>query len=661
MCGIAGIVSLAGQPLDTRRLKPMCDALAHRGPDDAGYAFFRLGPGGDGEGGYWCGFADEAFRHVNEHLPVLGGQYSQDQLKDGAFQLALGHRRLSIQDLSHYGHQPMSNADRRYWIVYNGEIYNYPALREELKGLGHAFRTRCDTEVILKAWEQWGADSLARLDGMFAFALYDRLRNRLVLARDRFGVKPLYYRRDGDALTFASEIKGILAGGRSRPAIDPDALVEYFTFQNLFGDQTLFQGVKILAPGAVLEVTPGADPGTAPRRFHVGFPTVDPALGAAPRLVEEVAEAFAGAVGRQLIGDVEVGSYLSGGMDSGSIVAVAGRSVPRLTTFTCGFDLTNVDGIEQGFDERKLSEQLSYILQTEHYDVVLHAGDMPAAMERIAWHMDDPRVGMCHQNWYAAKLASRFVKVCLGGAGGDELFAGYPWRYRHILGDEAGARNDEAYFQYWCRLVPPERLPALFAIPGLDQAMERTRANFQEILDGAPVQEGLTPVEAQLQRALHFEFKTFLHGLLVTEDRISMAHGMEARVPFLDNRLADLAWRIPPGAKLNAEALAQTKGTRYIESTEGKRILRQAMETYLPAEFTRQRKQGFSPPDENWFRGPSMEYIKSILLDRQSLERPWFRREAIQACLEEHLAGRRNHRLLIWSLLSFEWLQRHYC
>lgn len=660
MCGIAGIASLTGSPVPAEAIKPMCDAIAHRGPDDAGYAFFRLGESHTGEGGYWCSFSDSAFAHLNENIPVFGGDYCRRELENCPFDVVLGHRRLAIIDLTRYGHQPMSSSDCRFWITYNGEIYNFPALREQLVGQGHVFRSQSDTEVLVHLWEEYGDDSVAMLNGMFAFAIYDRMRNRLALARDRFGVKPLYYALTDTHLFFGSEIKAILASGMIEPRVHNGALTEYFCFQNTLGRQTLFDGVEILRPGEMLTVEPRA--GTAPSvvSYHPGVTAVDPSCAGVEAGREAVVQAFAEAVKRQLVSDVEVGAYLSGGMDSGSIVAVASRYIPRLITFTGGFDLTNVNGIEQGFDERQLAEKLSYLMQTEHYDVVLHAGDMPAAMDRISWHMDDPRVGMCHPNWYVAKLASRFVKVCLSGAGGDELFAGYPWRYRQGL-DATNVRDcDDAYFRYWHRMLCPEDLPHLFA-PGVWPETGMPREQFDAVMADAPAPcSALSDTDNLLQRMLYFEFKTFLHGFLLTEDRISMAHGLEVRVPFLDNTLNDLAWRIPPSAKISTAALLKTDPSSHIESTEGKQILRDAMATFLPAEFTRQQKQGFSPPDANWYRGPSMDYIKQILYDSRTVGRPWFEQDFVRRRLEEHFGGVNNHRLLIWSLLSFELLQRHY-
>lgn len=661
MCGIAGIVRLGQRPLPPGAVKAMCDAQAHRGPDDAGYAFFRQPGAGCGHHGYWCGFTDERFRHFNEHIPPFGGDYCQQELTRHNFDLALGHRRLAILDLSPYGHEPMSNSDRRLWLTYNGEIYNYKELRDELLGRGHVFRSRTDAEVLLHAWEEAGEAALPRLNGMFAFALFDRASGTLTLARDRFGVKPLYYAQTPDFLVFASETKAVLASGLVEPRLNPAAVVEYMTFQNLYGEETLFSGVRLLPQGCSLQIQVGREgrPGPA-RRYAELFPSALVEEHESDTCAERVAGLFKQAIERQLDADVPVGSYLSGGMDSGSIVAVAGRRIPRLLTFTGGFDMTNVDGIEQGFDERKQAERLAHLLQTEHYDVVLHAGDMPAAMERLSWHLDDPRCGMCHQGWYAAKLASRFVKVCLAGGGGDELFGGYPWRYRLFLDSRDEADFDGRAFRYWHRLLPPENLPRLFSAE-LQPLTGRARDSFASMLRGAPASdERLDRPGNMLRRAFFIDYTTFLHGLLVVEDRLSSAFGMETRVPFLDNDLAAYALGLRPGLKVDMAGTLQKRDAAHMETAEGKQVLRKAMERFLPAEYTRQKKQGFSPPDANWYRGPSMDYIKEILLDPRTRGRPWFDQAFVGKALEEHFSGRDNHRLLIWSLLSVEWLQRHF-
>jgi len=660
MCGIAGIMRLADRPVEPARLRPMCDALAHRGPDDAGYAFFRQGSGGRHQGGYWVEFADGAFQHVNEHLPVLQGGYARREFSQQTFDLALGHRRLSILDLSPLGHQPMSTSDRTDWVVFNGEIYNFRELRDELEGKGYVFRTRTDTEVLLALWREEGHAALARLDGMFALALYDRMSGQLILARDRFGVKPLYWSANNEFLVFGSEPKAILASGLVEARLDPVSVAEYMTFQNMYGERVIFERMHLLPPGQSLTFRVAHGRRVA-RQFADGtVPAGD--LGEAAELgfesaAEKVLKAFDAAVKRQLVSDVPVGSYLSGGMDSGSIVAVAARNLGRLTTFTGGFDLTNVSGIEQGFDEREAAEQLSYLMQTEHYAVVLHAGDMPAAMEQLTWHVDDPRLGMCHQNWYVAKLASRFVKVCLAGAGGDELFGGYPWRYRPALAATSVAEFDEHYFQQWHRLLPHDQLPHLFQ-GWMRPHLDHTLSAFRSILDTEDPDPGEGLCASLLDRALRFEFRTFLHGFLLIEDRLSMAHGLESRVPFLDNALAGLAWALPARHKVDLDGCGES--AHFVETADGKRVLRRAMEQHLPVGFTRQRKQGFSPPDENWYRGPSMSYVKDILLDPRTVGRSWFDAKFTGRLLDEHFQGERNHRLLIWSLLSLEWLQRHF-
>ena len=661
MCGIAGILRTGQAPINPVRIKSMCDAIAHRGPDDAGYAFYRQGNPSNRDGGYWLEFTDERFRRSNEHLSSFESEYARRELNLQGFDLALGHRRLSILDLSERGHQPMATSDRRFWTVFNGEIYNFPELKAELQSRGRIFRTQTDTEVLLQLWAEEGPDAIARLNGMFAFAIYDRVDGKLYLVRDRFGVKPLYYAETDDFLIFASEPKAILASGLLEAEIDPVSVAQYMTFQNLFGDRVIFQGMRLLRPGHAIEAR--VDPRGSQIRERVVcsfLPEEDLAPGTCEQAADGILEAFQSAVQRQLISDVPVGAYLSGGMDSGSIVAVATRFISRLTTFTGGFDLTNVSGIEQGFDERPLAERLSYLLQTEHYAVVLHAGDMPAAMESITWHVDDPRLGMCHQNWYVAKPASRFVKVCLCGAGGDELFGGYPWRYRQALSARSTSEFDESYFSYWHRLLPVERLPLLFK-EWMRPYLKESRGAFSAMLPSTSLATGASELPSRLlERALEFEFKTFLHGFLLIEDRLSMAHGLESRVPFLDNELAKLAWSLPAHFKVDLRDFKNGNTKNYVESAEGKLILRRAMEQLLPVEITRQKKRGFSPPDENWYRGPSMNYVKEILLDPITSGRPWFDQRFVMASLGEHFRGEKNHRLLIWSLLSLEWLQRHF-
>jgi asparagine synthase (glutamine-hydrolysing) len=589
MCGIAGIYDLRGRPVAASDVRAMNDVIHHRGPDD-------------------------------------GGEYVEHAL-------GLANRRLSIIDLSPAGHQPMANEDGSLLLVYNGELYNFQELVPLLEARGHRFHSKTDTEVVLHSYEEWGPACLSRFNGMFAFAIWDQRTRTLFLARDRFGIKPLYYAEADGRFLFASEVKSLLRAGVKR-RVSPEALVEYFTFQNLLSDLTLFDGVRLLPPGHTLTV--GEDGIKAERYWDLTF---DPEDGVDEQeWSERIRGVFEEVVTRQLISDVPLGSYLSGGMDSASIVAVASRSVPRLMTFTGGFDLSSVDGLELVFDERADAEAVASHFRSQHYEMVMHAGDMAWALPELVWHLEDLRVGMSYPNYYIAGLASKFVKVALGGAGGDELFAGYPWRYDLVSELDDTEQFDRAYYGYWDRLVPGTEKESFFTPDVLGRAHDHSP--FELYRQTMKPAAHLDP----LSKALYFEAKTFLHGLLVVEDKVSMAHSLEVRVPFLDNDLVALAERIPSRLKHGDGG--------------GKKLLREAMAPLLPDAIVEKRKQGFSPPDQSWYRGPTMDYIREVLLDQRSLDRGYFEPAYVKRVLEEHLQGRVNHRLLIWSLLSFEWWNR---
>jgi asparagine synthase (glutamine-hydrolysing) len=618
MCGIAGLIHLDSAPVSPVALRRMTDAIAHRGPDGQGH---------------W--------------------------IEDN---IGLGHRRLAIIDLSPAGHQPMINADNRYVISYNGEVYNFRELRTELEALGYWFRSASDTEVVLNAFAAWGVQALQRLNGMFAFALWDRRERRLTLARDRYGVKPLYYSRQGSSFAFASEQKAILTVPGMQKRLDKPALLEYFTFQNFFTDHTLLEDVRILAPGhyATLDLA-AAEPRVQLTRywdFHFSEPAgkVD-----VQEYREELARLFQQAVNRQLVADVELGSYLSGGMDSGAITAIAARCYPHLKTFTCGFDLSSASGIELSFDERVKAEAMSARFKTEHYEMVLKAGDMERALPRLAWHLEEPRVGQSYPNFYAAKLASKFVKVVLSGAGGDELFGGYPWRYYRAAVSHDFEHYVDQYYGFWQRLIDNRHLKQLFAPIWGDVEHVWTRDIFRDVFQNH--QNELECPEDYINHSLYFEAKTFLHGLLVVEDKLSMAHSLETRVPFLDNNLVDFAMRCPirlklnnlsEVARINENEPGDKQGKYFLKTNDGKQILRNMMRTYVPEDIVDGVKQGFSAPDASWFKGDSIDYVRKQLMCAGARIYSILDRATTQALISEHLDGRENRRLLIWSLLNVE-------
>ncbi len=583
--------------------------------------------------------------------------------------VGLGHRRLAIIDLSPAGHQPMVSGDLRYVLSYNGEIYNFRELRAELETQGCAFRSRTDTEVLLNAVITWGIEkALQRFNGMFAFALWDRCERRMMFGRDRYGIKPLYYSVQGNTLSFGSEQKAILADPGFRRKLDSAALLEYFTFQNIFTSRTLLEGINIFpaAHYAVLDFAHARPQLKLEQYWDFNFH--EPV---APRRDEEYREElrrlFKQAVSRQLVTDVELGSYLSGGIDSGSITAIAAASQPYIKTFTCGFDLNSASGIELGFDERSKAEYMSYYFKTEHYEMVLKSGDMERVLPKLAWHLEEPRVGQSYPNYYAAKLASKFVKVVLSGAGGDELFGGYPWRYYRAVVNTDFENYIGKYYQFWQRLVPNSTLRQLFR-PIQDQVADVwTRDIFRDVFKTHADQ--LYSPEEYINHSLYFEAKTFLHGLLVVEDKLSMAHGLESRVPFLDNDLVDFAMQCPVRLKLNNladvvklnENDAGNKAAKYFEKTrDGKQILRDVMQEYIPADIAKAEKQGFSAPDASWFKGESLDFVKRKLMTGNSPLYDVLDADSTRRLVGDHLSGSKNRRLLIWSLLNVDsWMKQY--
>jgi asparagine synthase (glutamine-hydrolysing) len=592
--------------------------------------------------------------------PDSGGTYV-----DGC--LGLGHRRLAILDPSPAGHQPMLSEDGRFAISYNGEVYNFQELRTELEGCGHVFRSRTDTEVVLRAFIEWGPECSQRFNGMFAFAIWDQLEQRLFVARDRYGIKPLYYTIKGPVVLFASEQKALLSHPELGREIDLEALLEYFTFQNIFTDRTLLKGIRLFPPGSWAFISKG-DTGSNldHRRFwDFDFQEPDDPLRD-EEYVEQLDRLFCQAVQRQLVSDVDLGSYLSGGMDSGSITAIAATRLPYIKTFTCGFDLHSVSGLELAFDEREAAEHMSYLFKTEHYEMVLKAGDMERVLSDIAWHLEEPRVGQSYPNYYVAQLAGKFVKVVLAGTGGDELFGGYPWRYYRAVVNHDFEDYVDKYYLYWQRLIPNRVIHEVFRPVKRQVEHVWTRSIFRDVF--ASHASELTRPEDYINHSLYFEAKTFLHGLLIVEDKLSMAHGLENRVPFLDNDLVDFAMRVPVRLKLAKlgevvrlnENEPGRKSARYFRKTsDGKLLLRQAMERYVPTRVLEAVKQGFSAPDATWFKGDSIDYVRRSLFARSARIYDYFDYKAVTALVTEHLEGKKNRRLLLWSLLNFEnWLSR---
>ena len=610
MCGIAGYLNFNGELASAVTLEKMAKAIAHRGPDGEGVYVDRQ-----------CG---------------------------------LSHRRLSIIDLSAAGKQPMVSADERFVLSYNGEIYNFQELRDTLEKKGHYFRSLTDTEVVLNALVEWGPSALENFNGMFALALWDRREQSLLLGRDRYGIKPLYYLQSNNEIIFGSEIKAILQHPSAQSVLNRKGLLEYLTFQNFFGEQTLFSNIKMFSAGCWLKTYVDA---TQEHEKYWDFNFEEPKNYLDGReYEEELNRLFVQAVSRQLVSDVPVGSYLSGGIDSGSIAAVASGKIDNLRTYTVGFDLNSASGIEIGFDERNAAEQLSYHFKSEQYEMVLKSGDMERCMKKLVWHMEEPRVGQCYPNYYAAQLASKFGKVVLSGVGGDELFAGYPWRYASA--SESSGFDDyiTKYFALWQRLGPNPLLSKLLGPIWADVKNINTRDTFQNVYAG--LERKKTGEENYVNLSLHFEAKTFLHGLLAVEDKLSMAHSLESRVPFLDNDLVNFAMALPVNLKLGKQENFKNSRNNeqgiFQKTRNGKLIFREVARKHVPSQTAYEVKKGFSAPDESWYRGESLDYVVETLLSSNTKVHSFLDKKIIAQIVNEHLEAKKNNRLMLWSLLCLE-------
>ena len=636
MCGIVGVLRLQssapGGPSAAER-GGMLGALRHRGPD------------GEGE---WA---------------------SPDGL------CWLGHTRLAVVDLAG-GHQPLSNEGGSVWVNYNGEIYNHADLRQELVARGHQFLTRCDTEALVHGYEEWGGPGLLqRLRGMFAFAIYDIPRRRLFLARDRLGIKPCYWWSDGELFLFGSEIKALLAHpALARRRVNGNAVSQFLTFRYVPAPLTLFEGVHKLPAGHYLELAVDGAGGIEPRRYwDVSFAPQQPVPDFAEAL-ERVDELLSESVRLRLMSDVPLGAQLSGGVDSGLIVAhmerlrlEAGNREP-VQTFSIGFD-------DRRYSELPYARMIASRYHTEHHELVVGFEDFLDQFARLCWIYDEPvSEPPAIPTYLLCQYAKSRVTVMLTGEGGDELFGGYPKcafdphaRYLEWLPD--GLRRDLLRGAAAALPFGGRRLRVALETLALADPAERYVSWFSAF-DSVDVQHLLTPSfratltdgdaaermrrelrrcgsSEPLHRMLYCDFHTWLvDDLLVKGDRMSMASGVEARVPFLDHRLVEYAAGLP--------ARYKAAGVRT------KILLKRLAERYLPREAIYRRKMGFTVPLSPWFAGPLRGFVTGTLLSDRSLDRGYFRPEAVRGIVGEHMAGRVDRSRSIWTLLALELWHRMY-
>lgn len=606
MCGIAGLVESPPLLASEQVLRAMTRSIAHRGPD--GFGTWIEGNAG------------------------------------------LGHTRLAILDLSTAASQPMASADGRFVMSYNGEVYNFRTLRDQLSREGAQFKSSSDSEVVLEAIARWGvARAVEQFNGMFAFAVWDRTNRELFLGRDRYGIKPLYFVHQPHRFAFASEQRAFESLPQFDVELDVMSVAEYFTFQNIISDRTFTKDVHVFPPGtwARVSTAPSGISMDMHQYWDFSFGSDDP-HGSIEEYSEELRRLLDQAVERQLVSDVEIGAFLSGGLDSGSIVHMAAARVTDLKTFTVGFfsDSTHVVGSEPGRDERQAAEVISAACRTSQFERVVGPWQVLDATHQLMAHLADPRVGQSYPNYFAASLASGHVKVVLAGTGGDEVLGGYPWRYPDV--GLSPAEAEVWHYQRWQRLLSEPELQRLL------RPMWSHLADFSgQELHARLFQAGLERSrsrDATLDAALYFEAKTFLPGLLAVDDRLSMAFGLETRVPFLDNDLVDFAMRIPASIRLSRPTANASLGPSESFPTGGKRVLRRAMSGRLPAGIVSAPKQGFSAPDEHWFNG---ELRPQVLEAARRLSPEVF--DVNFALNRWGLAGAtRIHRGLAWSLIVGE-------
>jgi asparagine synthase (glutamine-hydrolysing) len=621
MCGIAGFVDRNGHLENTATesaalVRQMCDVIRHRGPDDEG--------------------------------SFVG---------DGA---ALGMRRLSIIDLAG-GHQPIRNEDGSIWVVFNGEIYNYRELRADLEARGHTFYTDTDTETIVHAYEEWGDDGFSHLRGMFGIALWDRRARTLLLARDRVGIKPLFYAKHGARFYFGSEIKSILAAGGVTPALDAAALEHYLSFLYTPPDASIFEGIRKLPPGHTLRWNDGQIQITR----YWQLPAEETFQGTMDDASAQLTSVLDDAVRSHLVSDVPIGALLSGGVDSSLVVALMARASARpIKTFSIGFD-------EREFDELEAAGRVARHFGTDHHEFVVRP-DALAIVDDLVEHFDEPfGDSSAIPTWYVSQMARRHVTVVLSGDGGDELFGGYD-RYlpsprvetfdarlgqlgrraaaaawpvlphgfkgraflRHVAQDPRGRYLDSI------RFFQPDEMGALLTVE-LQRAIGRRRINahgerferFREL--------------AWPSQMMRFDFETYLPDDILTKvDRMSMAHSIESRVPLLDHQVVSFAATLPARMK--------------IEGGERKRVFKRAAAAILPPDVLIRRKQGFGVPLAFWFRERLREFVVETLQAKRTRERGYFQPQFVDRLVREHLGGRRDHSLRLWQLVMFELWHRRY-
>lgn len=607
MCGVAGILHWGLHADAGERSRQMAHSIRHRGPDDEGY---------------WS----------NKEI-------------------ALGFVRLSILDIQG-GHQPMCNEDGKIWVVFNGEIYNHRELRRQLLNAGHHFRSdHSDTEVLVHGWEEWGEALPGKLNGMFAFAIWDDRNDVLFIARDRYGIKPVYIARLANkAIVFASEIRAIHASNLLERREDCDGILEYFNQQNQWGERTLFSGVEEFPAGTWERF----DRSGHQRSQYWNFEFKRDCVLSLAAAADQHRDILGRVVARQISADVPVMSYLSGGIDSSALVAAAHKLDSNVRAYSCMFDLENV-GDDRIVDERSFSRSVVRQLNIKHVELELPQDSLVTSLDDTIRALECPRMGMAYPNYLVAKRVAQDSKVVLSGTGGDELHGGYVYRYQALAPSplkpffsraslRAFLRNGRLGRSRTCaRSIYADMLNFPIHWRSLSGALTPDflsritaydpQSAIRNLLDACPYDD-------PKDMLMYVDARTYLRGLLVLEDKLSMAHSLEARVPLLDNELVDFVSTLP--------------WTLLFDGTNGKIVFRESVRPWVSDAIYRKPKMGFGPPDASWYRTKLRPFIENTLAPDRIAYRGVFLPEFVKQTLDSHFTGTANNVALIWSLLSFE-------
>ncbi len=603
MCGIAGII---GQKCDDETLQRMSKAMLHRGPDDEGF-------------------------YKNQSVNLI-------------------FRRLAIIDIE-TGHQPMRNETGDIIVIFNGEIYNHKELRKQLLCYGHIFKTdHSDTEVIVHGYEQWGFDVFNKLNGMFAIAIWDSKKQKLILARDRYGIKPLYYSLiNNNTIIFASEIKTILASNLVKKSANPNGIIEYFSFQNLWHETTMFSNINQLEAASIVIFQNNQI--KHEKFWDITFPRSRTENLAT--LAQEHRAILERVVKRQLAADVPVTTYLSGGIDSTAITLSAHKIYPEMKAYSCIFDLENV--VEQAhFDEREYSELVAKTYEINRIEYTVSPQDLINNLDKYVYALEDLRMGMGYVNYLVAGRVAQDAKVVLSGTGGDEYHAGYVGRY-DILG-LANTSQQSLVNRFKSLILKKNKTwtdqerhqlysNVLNAVYRKSEYSKVFNQDFISHIDFDPQQKidqmlVNCPSSHWYDKVFYVDAKTYLTGLLTFEDKVSMAHSLETRVPLLDNELVDFLLDVPFEYLCNKSV--------------GKILFRESVKPLVPEKIYKKPKMGFGPPDADWYRHQLKPWIQQQLSVSEINKHGIFNANYVETMLNQHFNGQANNTYLIWSLLNFQ-------